>query len=290
MGLIAVGLTVGARLGALKRLTRFDNALYAGAYTVLGGYLAAPSPDLPVVVRAALVVLLTVCFGNVINDYRDVAADSKMKPDRPLPAGLISLRGAAIIAAALALGALFLAVTLPPLLVAVAILAVLLSAGYSCGLKGTLLLGNVAVAVLVAATVLYGALAAGALNVKVGIACGLIFLFTLAQEVLFNLGDEEGDRQAGVGTTAARLGPARTLVLYRALILIFCAVAVATTLLEGVSVAYTIVIVLFVVAPALGLLVMLRAPVTVRRFRRARTLTWAMWLGGAVPLVTLAVQ
>jgi len=285
-----VGLTVGARLGALKRLTRFENAVFAGGYTVLGGYLAAPSPDLPVVARAALVVLLTVCFGNVINDYRDVAADSQMKPDRPLPAGLISLRGAASIAATLALGALVLAATLPRVLAGVAILAVLLSAGYSYGLKGTLLLGNIAVALLVAATVLYGALAAGALNVRVGIACALLFVFTVAQEVLFNLHDEEGDRQAGVGTTAARLGPARTLMLYRALTLFFCAVAVATTLLDGVSIAYAILIVPFMVAPTLGLLVVLRAPETIPKLRRAITLTRAIWLCGAVPLVVLAVQ
>jgi len=285
-----VGLTVGARLHALRRLTRFDNAVCAGGYTVLGGYLAAPSPDLPVVVRAALVVLSTVCFGNVINDYRDVAADKQMKPDRPLPAGLISLRAAAGIAAAFALGALLLAATLAPLLVGVAILAVLLSAGYSYGLKGTLLLGNVAVAVLVAATVFYGALAAGALNVKVGIACALIFVFSVAQEVLFNLLDEEGDRRAGVGTTAARLGPARTLMLYRALMLLFCAIAVATTLLDRVSITYAVLIVSFMVVPTLALLVMLRTPITVLKLRRAITFTRAVWLCGAVPLVVLAVQ
>ena len=285
-----MGLTLGARLRALKRLTRFDRAVCAAGYTVLGGYLAVPSPDLPVVVRAALVVLSTVCFGNVINDYRDVAADSRMKPDRPLPAGLISLRAAAGIAAALALAALLLAATLAPLLGVVAILAVLLSAGYSYGLKGTLLLGNVAVGVLVAATVLYGALAAGALNVKVGVACALVFVFSVAQEVLFNLGDEEGDRQAGVGTTAARLGPARTLLLYRALMLLFCAIAVATTLLDRVSIAYAVLIVPFMVAPTVGLLVVLRAPITVPKLRRAILLTRAIWLCGAVPLVVLAVE
>ena len=95
---IASRATPGAawmRALAFVRLARVDRAAVAAGYTLLGAYLADIAlPDLSAATRAAVVVLLTVCFGFVLNDYRDVETDASAKPYRPLPSGAVSRRQA----------------------------------------------------------------------------------------------------------------------------------------------------------------------------------------------------
>jgi geranylgeranylglycerol-phosphate geranylgeranyltransferase len=276
-----------ARVIALAQITRIDRSIVAAGYVCLGGYLAGAGPFSRPVIRGALVVLLIVCFGNVVNDCADVAVDTLAKPSRPLPAGAISMRFATWLAGFLAAGGVLVATTLHVRAVFVAVAAVFVAGAYSWWLKGTLLLGNFAVALLVANTVLYGGIAARLVPPAVIITSALILLFVLVQEVLFTLEDEEWDRLARVGTTANRLGPARTLALHRALGAAIIVVAFLPALLGIAPHAYLYALVPCVIVPTIGVLMLLRGTPSSATVRRAGWLTRLVWISGVVPLALL---
>jgi geranylgeranylglycerol-phosphate geranylgeranyltransferase len=252
---------------------------------MLGGYLAGSSPLDSAVVRAAAVVLLIVSFGNVVNDCADVDVDSHAKPDRPLPSGAFSVRQAHWLAAALTVASLCIATTLGVLAVELALGAILLAGAYSWALKDTLLLGNAAVAALDASIVFYGALAAGRLSTLVTVIGALTLLHVFGQEVLFNLEDESGDRAAGLRTTATRLGPTRTLAVYRALAVLFIAAVVLPGVMSAVPPQYLYAAIPCIVFPMIGVLATLTLPLTPHKLRRAGWLTRVVWLSGLLPVL-----
>lgn len=275
------------RLVALARITRIDRSALAAVYVCLGAYLAAGSPFAPQVLRAAVVVLLTVCFGNVVNDRADIVADTMFKPWRPLPSGVLSLRAADALAALLAVSAVAIAMTVNGPSAVTAVAAVVLSGAYSWWLKGTLLLGNLAVGILVAGALLFGGLALESFTPALSVAAMMALVFVVTQEVLFNLEDEEGDRAAGVRTTATRLGPARTITVHRALALAMVAVSLAPAALGIASRTYLYCLVPCIIAPTLVLLRMLSGTPTTATVERAGWITRFIWVSGIVPTVLL---
>jgi 4-hydroxybenzoate polyprenyltransferase len=272
---------------AVGQITRIDRSVVAAAYVCLGGYLSGASPASQLVVRAAAVVLLIVSFGNVVNDCADVDADTIAKPSRPLPAGTLSKRFAACLACTLAISGVLMATTLHVNATCVAVGAVFLAGAYSWWLKGTLLLGNLAVAILVAGTVLYGGIATGAVPPAVIYTSMLILLYVLAQEVLFTLEDEEGDGLAQVGTTANRLGPARTLTLYRGLTVGMVFVALLPSVLGIAPRVYLYALVPCIIAPTLGVIALLWGRPNPMMVQRAVRLSRVVWLSGFVPMAFL---
>lgn len=273
----------------LLQLMRFDRPLGAAALTSLGAWLAAPVAALasaPVLVAACVVALIT-AFGFVINDCCDLAVDTLGKPGRPLPSGRISAATAAGFAWSLAGAGLLLAITLGGVAALFALGAIALSAAYSFCLKRTLLLGNVAVALLVGAVVVFGAVIAGGANTAAFAAAGITVCYFTAQEVLFNLEDEPQDRAAGLRTTATRLGPQRTVGVLRGLLWLFMVVALVPVAFGMAAVAYLAALAACTLAPVALMLAVLRAPLTPAAVARAASLSRIVWLTSFVPLALL---
>jgi geranylgeranylglycerol-phosphate geranylgeranyltransferase len=274
---------------ALLELVRIDKPLAAAMYALLGAYLAAP-PGAPWSARtlaAAAVVGLITAFGLVINDYCDVAVDSIGKPQRPIPSGRVSRRLAGAFAWTLAAAALAISAMLGADLAVFALGAVGLSAAYSYRLKNTLLLGNAAVGLLVAAVLVYGALTVGRVTAGVWMAAVITFPYLLAQEALFNLEDEEEDRAAGLRTTATQLGAERAAGLVRVIFLAVMAIAVAPWALGLASDIYGAALLLCVLAPTAGLIYLLRRPLSRLAVARAVKLSRLAWVTSFVPLALL---
>jgi geranylgeranylglycerol-phosphate geranylgeranyltransferase len=277
----------GARpLLAVVELVRPSKPIAASLFTLLGAYLAAPLVQVlsAPALTAASVVLLVTAFGFVVNDCYDLAVDRVGKPYRPIPSGRVSSRWAAGFAVVLALAALAVSTSLGWGFAMIALGAVALSWGYSYRLKDTLLLGNAAVAVLVTASLVYGALAVGAPGAAVWIAAAISFPYIVAQEALFNLEDEDQDRAAGLRTTATRLGGDGTARVIRAVLALFILGALAPAALGLVSATYGAAALVLLVLPAAFLIYLLRRPLSRIAIARAATLSRLVWAASFVPL------
>ena len=277
------------RARAWISLVRLDRTLAATLYALLGAYLVAGAGALAgsAVVRATVVVGLVVAFGFALNDYCDVRVDSIGRPHRPIPSGRISRRAAGRLACVLAATALAIASTLGSRMAAIAAATLLLGAAYSFRLKDTLLLGNGAMALLVSTIPIFGAFAAGTLTPGVLAAASMTFPYIFAQEVLYNVEDERADRQAGLRTTATRLGVARALRLFRVLAGIFIVLAIFPWVLGIARDGYLYAVLFCSVVPTLAVIGWLTLRGTEEAISLAVNVTRLTWLPSFIPLVLL---
>lgn len=280
---------LGAQTRAFLELTRFERPLAAAMYTFLGAFLGAPQNGIPVarVSLAAIVVGMVTAFGFVINDYCDVPVDTIGRPHRPIPSGRVSLRAAAAFASTLVVLALAVSAFLGLRLAVIAAAALALSGAYSYRLKSTLLLGNAAVALLVATVLVYGAMAAGEITSAVVAAAAITFTYILGQEALFNVEDEEQDREAGLRTTATVLGVERGTRLVRTILWSFVAIALGPWAFGYASLSYLAALTIVVLAPTAFMLRAIRPPVSREGIVQAAKLSRLVWLTSFIPLAML---
>jgi geranylgeranylglycerol-phosphate geranylgeranyltransferase len=154
-------------------------------------------------------------------------------------------------------------------------------------LKGLPLVGNATVGLLCAATLLYGALAAGRVTAAVGWATTMTFLFVFAQEVFYTVEDEDGDRRSSVATTATRLGTARALRAFEGLAALFVAATLGPWLAGVATDRYLYAVVPCTIAPTLAVVWLLRRPLTASTIDRASRLTRVVWFSSVVSVALL---
>jgi geranylgeranylglycerol-phosphate geranylgeranyltransferase len=278
-----------ASLAGLIHIARPKTTILAILYALLGAYLEGGFRALavPRAWGAAIVVGLAVAFSFVINDRCDLTADQFAKPNRPLPSGELSLRGAAFYAAFLALIALAIAWILGPLLCTIALAAFALSVIYSYRLKNTVLLGNATVAVLDATIVIYGAVSVSPIRPVILLLGGVIALYTLAEEVLFTLKDCEGDRRAGVHTVATSWGASASLSVYRTIVAIFILVAPMPWILGLASPWYLLAIVICSMLPVGAVAISVSVVPTTLMFKQGAKWMKLIWLFSILPVLLL---
>jgi geranylgeranylglycerol-phosphate geranylgeranyltransferase len=204
----------GSMVGQIKALYKLSRPLtsLSGAIAVLlGGYVARTGEWLNVSL-AVLSTLLVSAAANAWNDYLDIEIDRINQPQRPLPAGLITLRTARLFSFSLAIVALVVAsfINLPAFLVVLFSNALLYV--YSWKLKSTVLMGNAAVALVSAVSVIFGGVAAGNVRPTFWLAA-IAGIGILGREVLKTLADYEGDLRQRCRTIATVWGrrPARVV-------------------------------------------------------------------------------
>ncbi|KLK88031.1 digeranylgeranylglyceryl phosphate synthase [Methanoculleus sediminis] len=197
-------------VSAFIRVTRPHNAVVAGL-TALIGYLIATGTLTPPSLLLAVIVALITAGGNVINDVRDVEIDRINRPDRPIPAGEISLAGARAYAAALFVGGIAIATLTTTLCLAIAIMNSVILIIYAVRLKRTPVLGNAAVAYLTASVFLFGGAFAGIEGLVRNLSLAAItFLATIARELLKDAEDVDGDAAGGARTLPMLVGVRKT--------------------------------------------------------------------------------
>jgi len=186
------------------KLGRPINALAGCIAVFLSGYVAGPASWWPIIMAAITVLLITVST-NAWNDYIDIEIDRINKPERPLPAGLISPRGALIFFIAGSAFSLITAalINLPAFLIALG--SNILLYIYSWKLKCTVLFGNAAVASIIALCFIFGGVAAG--NVKPVLMLAItVFFAIMGREILKTMADYRGDLQQNCRTIAIAWG------------------------------------------------------------------------------------
>jgi geranylgeranylglycerol-phosphate geranylgeranyltransferase len=141
-----------------------------------------------------------------------VEIDRINQPQRPLPAGLISLQQAKYFSFTLAGLSMLLAafINLPAFLVVLASNSLLYL--YSIRLKSTVLMGNATVATISALSAVFGGIAAGNIQPTLWLAV-IIATAIMGREVLKTLADYEGDLRQRCRTIATVWGrrPARVV-------------------------------------------------------------------------------
>jgi geranylgeranylglycerol-phosphate geranylgeranyltransferase len=199
----------GAR-GYLE-LTRPGNAVAAGVLTFTGAFVAGGAVARPVAVSAAVAAtMLATGAGNAINDYFDRDIDRINRPERPIPRGAVSPRGALLFSLSLLVLAVVAAVTLPLAAIAIAVVNLLALVAYTELFKGLPGVGNVVVGYLTGSALLFGGAA-------VGRPFGTAVLFLLAaaasfvREVVKDVEDVAGDREEGLRTLPIAVGERRAL-------------------------------------------------------------------------------
>ncbi|XVH31292.1 geranylgeranylglycerol-phosphate geranylgeranyltransferase [Haloferacaceae archaeon DSL9] len=199
-------MSLGARARGLVELTRPGNVIAAGLLTFTGAFVAGGALSAPLAVVAAVAAT---CFatgaGNAINDYFDREIDAINRPDRPIPRGAVSPRGALWFSVALFLGAVVCALRLPVEAIAIAVFNLVALVAYTEFFKGLPGVGNVIVAYLTGSTFLFGGAAVGA-------PLGAVVLFvlaavaTLTREIIKDVEDIDGDREEGLRTLPIVVG------------------------------------------------------------------------------------
>lgn len=187
-------------------LTRPVNSVAAGVLTLIGGFVAAGLTADPWLLGAAVVAtVLATGAGNAVNDYFDREIDRINNPERPIPRGDVSPKGAVSVSAVLFAIAIGLAVTLPPVAILIALINFLGLVAYTTLFKGRPGAGNALVAYLGGSTFLFGAAAVG--RVQDGLVLfALAALSTFAREVIKDIEDVEGDRAEGLTTLPIAFG------------------------------------------------------------------------------------
>jgi len=215
-------MSVPDRLRGLLELTRPGNAVAAGVLTFTGAFVAGNALSLPFAVVAAVVA--TVCAtgaGNAVNDYFDREIDRVNRPDRPIPRGAVSPRGALAFSGVLFAVAVVAALTLPLAALLIAVVNSLALIAYTEFFKGLPGVGNVVVAYLTGSTFLFGGASVGRpLSSSVLVLFFLAAVATLTREIVKDVEDVEGDRAEGLRTlpivvgerTALRLGTVALVV------------------------------------------------------------------------------
>ncbi|MFB1063088.1 geranylgeranylglycerol-phosphate geranylgeranyltransferase [Natrinema sp. H-ect4] len=238
-------MTGGETGRGLLELTRPVNVIAAGVLTFIGSFVAGGVTEEPIAVAAAVgATALAVGAGNAINDYFDREIDRINQPERAIPRGAVSPRGALAFSVVLFAGAVVLALALPRLAIGIAVVNLLALIAYTEFFKGLPGLGNALVAYLVGSTFLFGAAAIE--GGEIGPAVVLFVLAaiaTLTREIIKDVEDLEGDREEGLRTLPIAIGERRALAI-AALLLVAAVVASPMPYLrEEFGVAYLLVVV-----------------------------------------------
>jgi geranylgeranylglycerol-phosphate geranylgeranyltransferase len=197
-------------LAGYLKVVRPVNAGVSGLTAALAVLIATGRLDGPVLLLIAVVTLITGA-GNVINDYFDIAIDQVNRPDRPIPAGIVSRSGARTYALLLFVAGVLLSLGTTPFCALLATFNALLLILYAARLKAVPLVGNLTVSYLAASIFIFGGALAGIPGVLVTVPIAAItFLGMVARELLKDGEDIDGDVAGGARTLPMLIGIQKT--------------------------------------------------------------------------------
>lgn len=208
-------------------IMRPGNALM-GAISIILVAIIAKTINIPVIL-AMMAVFFETAAGNVINDYFDYNIDLINKPERPIPSGRISLENGKRYAYLL-----FLAGTICGFLISyltnnwipfiIVLLADFVLYLYAYKLKGTPLIGNLAVGFMTGFGFVFGGFTINTPSiVMTSIFLGFFaFVMTTAREIIKDIEDVEGDKKDGAKTLPILIGKKIPAIIAAILIVIDC--------------------------------------------------------------------
>jgi 4-hydroxybenzoate polyprenyltransferase len=273
------------QIQALWAMTRPGTPAAAAVLVAIGSVLGGGlRPD---VLPAMVATALAVAAANVYNDRCDLVADEINRPDRPIPAGIISANAADRFVFAATVGVVAVSSTIDGQAAVAAGLLVIAGLVYSLRMARFALLGPITVGVLFAAPLDYGGWAASVgIRVEHWIATALVILFVFARETLKSVPDRLGDIAAGYHTIATQFGESAALSLFRCAAAAFCLGSLAATLVAG-NLAYLLAAILCAVIPTLHTIRLVKGSPTHIAVNAAISFSGCVFALGIVPLLLM---
>ena len=225
-------------MSAIVRLLRPLNMGIVFVTIVAGGVLSDLSAaHWPQILLAAAAGALIAGGGNAINDCFDVEIDRLNRPERPLPSGALALNQANALWVVMSLTGVTMSYLMTPWNLYISVFWVFALYYYSRSLKKTVLAGNVTIGILTGMAFLFGAVVTG--NPSTALFPGIFaFLVNVSRELLKDVEDVEGDRQAGAMTLPVRFGKRPALLMATLLLLTLIASTFLPYLLTVYSISY----------------------------------------------------
>lgn len=238
------------------RLMRPLNAFIGTLGILLGAHLTG---NLSLNLSLGLAILTAIAMtggANAINDFYDYEIDKINKPHRPLPSGLISREHSRYFAYVLfGIGCVASALIGPwPLVIAG--ISIFLLEGYSRWWKGTPVIGNVVVSLMIAVAFFYGSVVFGNGWAALPPAC-MGFLYTWGREIIKDLEDAEGDAAQAARTFPLLFGDVNAKILTTGLFLLLLFGVLLPYVLDVYNVVYFVMVLVGVDLPIVYVLVRL---------------------------------
>ena len=235
---------------AAFKIIRPINAVIAFVSVIVAAFFCSPEEiSWFSVLLASFAAAFTLSAGNIINDIYDLGIDKVNRPERPLPSGKISKNSALILYFLLIAASLILSWFINLYAFIIVIIATILLVLYSKFLKRVLFIGNILVALLTGLVFIFGGVAVR--NPSAAIIPALFaFLINFIREIVKDMQDVDGDKNAGVNTFPIRYGFQKSKIL----ILLITFTLILYTLYPFVARLYKIeyfIIVMIIVNPIL---------------------------------------
>ncbi|MBN1997114.1 geranylgeranylglycerol-phosphate geranylgeranyltransferase [candidate division KSB1 bacterium] len=180
---------------------------------------------------------------NAINDYFDIEIDRVNKPNRPLPAGLLTKNEAYVFSViCFALG-IITSFNINLTAIFIAITSCVLLYAYSAKLKRTVVFGNFTVSFLSALAFIYGGIAVQRVQMVL-IPAGFAFFMHFGREIIKDMEDVEGDKQQNAATLPVRFGFVPAQILVTAVFFILICATILPYLLKIYGKIYFIIVML----------------------------------------------
>ncbi len=238
------------KLTSFLKITRPFNLLITFISVIVAAIICQIEKILLIdVFAAALSASIVMAAGNIINDIFDIEIDKVNRPDRPLPSGKLSYKGALALYFIYLLLSLILSwfINLPAFIIVVVTNFLLYL--YSKYLKRIPLVGNILVAFFTGLVFIYGGVAVGNPSAAI-IPATFAFLINLIREIVKDMQDVPGDEKTGLQTFPIKFGFYKSIQL----ILILSIVLILATCYPYITQVYRIeyfIIVMVIVNPVI---------------------------------------
>ncbi len=229
------------KLKYLIILSRPVNVLISFLTIIVAAELAFGLDPFKNVLLAAISAALITIGANVINDYFDIEIDVINKPNRPLAAGNVTRQAAFVYFTVVYISAWSVALYIGLNMFLIAFMTGILLYFYSFRLKRTILWGNLTVSLSTALAFVYGGLAVGHLQ-ETFFPATFAFLFHFGREVLKDIQDMKGDRQAGAVTYPLKYGISRSIKLMTVIFILLVFLTAIPYILSIYSFYYFLII------------------------------------------------
>ena len=197
------------------------------------------------VILIAITSAFSLAAGNIINDIIDFDIDKINRPERVLPAGLISLQTAKIVYSSLVLIAIMLSPFVGLEFLIIVVLGNILLYLYSLYFKKIILLGNFTVSLLTGLPLVLGAMAVG--NIRGGIIpAGFAILVNFSREIIKDMEDVKGDSSHGVVTFPQKVGLKKAAYLFICLIFALMVLTTIPYFLHLYKIEYFLIIMVLI--------------------------------------------
>jgi len=272
------------------RLIRVVNCLLTMVGVGVGARLTWFTPEYYAPIMAAWAAFFVCAAGNVVNDLMDIEIDRINNPGRVLVKGTLTPRYARALAIVLNVVGLALAFMVSLEVGAVALLVSLLLLFYNLRAKKIPVIGNLIIALLAGMTFITGGMA---VNLDLAfvipgplVAAIFAFLFHLVREIIKDIQDIDGDRQAGATTLPQLIGVQRSLLLSLIIFFLLVLFTLLPIFMGWFGPVYKIITVYIIDLPLLAFLIFLWGNPSSGMLRFG-----SMWLkvGMALGVVALAL-